>query len=164
MNEQVFLNLIEKYKNEDKSLDRILRDPIFKDIPIAERVDLLKKYGHVIRQGSKVDSTYWKDLALGSVGTAIAGSIAAGPIADKFKYYMAMGEAAGQGVEFTQRPPQASISAINMMLMSSAGGAGLSKFNDLHKSLAARKLVKSYLKPEEGATSTRDAIHVITRS
>lgn len=164
MHEQVFLNLIEKYQDSGQSLDRILKDPAFKDIPLAERVELLKKYAHVIREGSKADSQYWKDLALGSAGVAVAAGIAANPFANQVKHFINLGEASARGEEYTGPKPNVAIGAWSMLAMTGSLRAGIGKFNEATSSYQTRKLVKSYLKPEEGATTTRDAIDVLTRS
>ncbi len=71
MYEQLFLNRLKQYQDSNLSLDRIIVDPMFKDMPLAEKVDLLKKHGHTIRQGSKTDSRFWKDIGWGSVATAV---------------------------------------------------------------------------------------------
>lgn len=164
MHEQVFLELISKHEKEGKSLDRILRDPVFKDIPLPERVELLKKYGHVIRGGSKLDSQYWKDLAWGSTGMAIA-AVLAGPKAySAFTHAIDLGEAAASGTPYSGPKPNLSISPMSMFAATSGATFGYKGLSDARKQHAARKLVKSHLRSEEGTTSTDDAIHVIARS
>lgn len=164
MYEDIFLTLLQKLQREGLSLDRILKEPAFKDIPLGERVELLKKYGHIIRAGVKNDKSYWKDVALGTAGLGAAGLALATPVSRFMGYNFRKGVAAETGQEFTEPMPNLGMGAGHMFGMSTGialAGRGLAGAGS---AAHTRNLVKSYLRSDEGSTSTNDALNVIARS
>lgn len=71
MHEELLKHLLAKYKAKDESFARVVSDPVFKSLPLEERVELLKENGHLIREGTKLDSRIIKDLGWGALGTAL---------------------------------------------------------------------------------------------
>ena len=163
MHEQLFLSLLAKLKNSGQSLDRVLREPEFKEIPLVDRVELLKKYGHVIHQGTAPDATYWKSLALGSAGVALAGLSAADPIGRVMSWGHRKGMADELGQPFNEPMPKV-LGPMNLMGISTGVGISMSNLKKTNEANYQRKLVKAFLKSEAGATSQDDAINILARS
>lgn len=168
MHEELFLNLLNQYETQGHSLDRILKDPRFKDLPLAEKVDLLKTHGHTIRNGSKTDPKFWKDLSLGVMGTAM---ILAEPLSHAVSdlkrgiHYGAESRAAYDNGISPGPPPEVILKPYSKLGIAAAGaGIAAPKF---YQALAARRnmlMVKKLLKEQPGSNTQEDAINVLARS
>jgi len=171
MHEELFLNRLKQYEDSGLSLDRILLDPIFKGMPLAEKVDLLKKHGHTIQQGTRLDKKFWKDIGWGTVGTAV---MLAEPIMSTvtnvhrgFKYGQDLGYSKAVGDPLPEQPTLETKGYKGLAQGTGAAvGLGLAapKF---YMALAARKnmnMVKKLLSDQPGANTADDAINVIARS
>lgn len=73
LKEQVLDKLIQSYRAKGLSVDRVLQDPLFKSLPVEDRIKAVMQFGHQIRAGQKVvDKKIVSDAVVGSVGSALA--------------------------------------------------------------------------------------------
>jgi hypothetical protein len=138
-------------------------------MPLAEKVRLLKEHGHTIHNGSKMDSRFWKDIAMGGIGTAI---LLAEPIYHSvsdlkrgFEYGKAVSEAHDDGEEYDGPTPHINLKTYKSIAVS-ATGAGIAAPR-FYKALQARNnmmMVKKLLNDQPGSNTQEDAINVIARS
>lgn len=169
LHEEMFLKLIKNYQDKGLSLDRVVTDSRFKDLPLAEKVELLKEHGHTIRNGSMTDSQFWKDLGLGVAGTAL---MVADPILETVSnvmkgvsYGVEKGEAHGEGIPFNKPFPEMKTKGLrDFALRVTGAGIAVPKY---YSAMTARKnmnMVKKMLKDQPGSNTQEDALNVITRS
>jgi hypothetical protein len=169
LHEDMFLKLISNYQASGLSLDRVITDPRFKALPLAEKVELLTDHGHTIRAGAKTDSRFWKDIGLGVAGTAL---ILADPILDTVKgtmnaYHHSVSkyEALGAGEPFNEPAPVFKSKGITDLAVRAAGaGIAVPKFYTAMNARKNMNMVKSMLKDQPGSNTQEDALNVITRS
>lgn len=160
MNEDLFVSLLDNYAAAKLSPTRVISDPNFKAMPIEDRVYLLKKYANRIHQQSAIDGSFLKDVALGSVGVAIA----AAPIVKSFGKAIEIGadmrEEFDQTGKFVPRPVPLNMGDVSVFSL----GAGVSAkpLSNAKQFLRDRGLVKRYL--ASGNPSTENAIDVIART
>lgn len=69
---QITNSLIDLYKSQDKSLDKLLNDPIFLALPIDAQLEIARTNSELIRQGSKGPS------ALDSLKTSLKAGVLSG--------------------------------------------------------------------------------------
>lgn len=169
MHEELFLNLLKQYESNGLSLDRIVTDHRFKAMPLVEKVRLLKEHGHTIHNGSKMDSRFWKDMAMGSLGTAIllAEPVyhAASDLKRGFDYGEAVKASHDEGKEYAGETPHINLKTYKSLAVS-ATGAGIAAPR-FYKALQARnnmRMVKKLLNDQPGSNTQEDAINVIARS
>lgn len=169
MHEELFLNLLKQYEQGGLSLDRIITDPRFKTMPLVEKVRLLKDHGHTIHNGSKMDSKFWKDLAMGVAGTAVmVAEPALAAVSDLkrgFNYGEAVRASHDEGKPYSGEVPSIDFKTYKSIAISAAGaGIAAPKF---YQALQARKnmqMVKRLLHEQPGSNTQEDAINVIARS
>lgn len=169
MHEDLFLNLLDQYRNKDLSLDRVIVDSRFKSLPLADKVDLLKTHGHTIHQGSKTDKKFWKDIAAGAAGTAIMlAEPAMAAISDLKKadeYGVKWRHAYDAGESFNEPVPDIKLAPYKSLAVS-AFGAGIAapKFYEALKARKNMQMVKRLLNEQPGSNTQENAINVIARS
>lgn len=77
MEDQILQKLVDMYHKDNLSLHKVLRDPVFKSLPLKKRVEFIQNNSGLIRQGTKLDSEDAGDLARILGGLAFAGVSAA---------------------------------------------------------------------------------------
>jgi hypothetical protein len=169
MHEELFLNLLKQYEQGGLSLDRVITDPRFKTMPLAEKVRLLKEHGHTIHNGSKMDSKFWKDLAMGAMGTAIMVAEPAMHAVSDLKRGYQYGEAVrashDEGKSYDGEIPSIDFKTYKSIAISAAGaGIAAPKFYQALQARNNMRMVKRLLHEQPGSNTQEDAINVIARS
>ncbi len=179
MYEQVLESLIERYRSQGLSVDRVLLDPAYRSMPMPEKVKVIVKYGNAIKAGQKIDGTFMKDLGLGLAGTAYlalpvvkaVGRIAgAGLYTGIYKGNLPTlvgpprptppRNAAERAADPRYSDPKDADMLIRTIL---AGGVTTSSLNQAHKAYKIRQVVKKFLSDKEPITQAQ-AIEVVSRT
>lgn len=169
MHEDLFLNLINQYEQGGQSLSRVVTDSRFKSMPLEEKVRLLKEYGHTIKNGSKIDNKFWKDLGVGALGTAI---IVAEPAIQAvtdlkrgFHYGEAVRAAHDEGKHYDGEVPAINFKTYKSIALAATGaGIAAPKFYQALQARNNMRMVKRLLNEQPGSNTQEDAINVIARS
>lgn len=169
MHEELFLKLLDQYKQGGLSLDRVITDSRFKAMPLSEKVDLLKQHGHTIHSGSKVDSKFWKDLGTGAIGTAImVAEPAIQAVVDLkrgFRYGEAVRAAHDEGQTYSGSVPDIDLKTYKSIALAATGaGIAAPKFYQALQARRNMQMVKRLLHEQPGSNSQDDALNVIARS
>ena len=74
MEDKVLQNLITLYQSKGVSLDKLFQNPLFAQLPVEKKIELVKRYGSQAQQGTNWDSSDVKKilLGLGLAGLAVA--------------------------------------------------------------------------------------------
>lgn len=173
MYEQVLESLIERYRSQGLSVDRVLLDPAYRSMPMPEKIKVIVKYGNAIKAGQKVDSTFWKDLGLGLAGTAYMGYpviMAAKRIGwagfNKGKYAAMLPEELEAEKERKGKlePTEPEAGDADLLIRTAITGAfTTSSFKKAHKAYKIRQVVKKFLSDKEPITQAQ-AIEVVSRT
>lgn len=169
MHEELFLNLLKQYESKGLSLDRVITDSRFKTMPLVDKVRLLKEYGHTIHNGSKMDSKFLKDLAMGALGTAImVAEPALHAVSDLkrgFQYGEAVRAAHDEGLGYEGEVPAINFKTYKSLALSATGaGIAAPKFYQALQARNNMRMVKRLLHEQPGSNTQEDAINVIARS
>lgn len=162
MHEDLFVQILKNIESSGMSSSRILSDPQVKTIPLAERVALFKKYAPRIHSLTKVDSGLWHDVAIGSVGAAIAA----------FPAVSIVGASAMAGADIRREYdksgnlslPTPSISMGDISIMTLGVGVAKPSISNAKTFLRDRGLVRKYFSSTEGKTSNENVVNVIART
>lgn len=160
LNDQILEKLIESYRAKGLSVDRVLMDPLFKSLPVEEKVKAVIKYGHNIKAGQKTfDKKLVSDAVVGAAGSALALE----PFAELFSASFQSGFHKAQG----ENPPAWTgpvLSKKNTMALAktAVGGSILAKeVTSIRKFMGVRNAIKKNV--VEGKDITQDqAINVIS--
>lgn len=162
MHEDLFVQILKNIESSGMSSSRILSDPQVKAIPLAERVELFKKYAPRIHALTKVDSQLWRDVAIGSVGVAIAASPATNILVSSARAGAEVRREYDSSGSLRLPTPSISMGDISIMAL----GAGIAKpsVSSAKTFLRDRGLVRKYFSPTEGKTSNENVVNVIART
>lgn len=167
MYEKTFLQILKDLRDSNQSMSRVVSHPEFKAFPLVERVELLKKYAPLIREHSRYDRKFWEDVTAGAVGIAMTAPVLGGFVSHAVassRHGYEQGVAAGSGEPFDKPAPVLSLTPTGSILFGAGSGIAASS---LRKATSARRdliNIKSFLRPEAGATTDEDAVKVISRS